>query len=118
MSKRNLGKFVARYCGDNEQAVAKLTLGEEHEDGIFEHTNVELSLTIRTDDCGLPVFWKTRWFHTLSYLRAALPEYIEAHCPDPKAAAEALGQLASPEHGILFPSYWGQPANAKMGGTR
>jgi hypothetical protein len=103
--------YVARYDGDNEEAIAELTFGDKHEDGIYEHTNVELSLTVGSDDCGLPVFWEIHWFHTLSYLQAILPEYIAEHCPHPVAAAEVLGMLGTPEYGILFRANWGEPAN-------
>jgi hypothetical protein len=103
MKRSSLRKFVGRYHGDNEQADAKLTLHDPHEDGVFEHTHADLRLTVRIADCGVPYLWKIRWQHTLSYLRAVLPDYIEEHCPDPEAAAAALGRLVSPEHGIFFP---------------
>jgi hypothetical protein len=107
--------YVARYDGDDAAADAKLTFGDEHEDGVYEHTNVELQLTIYSDDPGLPVSWEVGWFHTLSYLQAILPEYIAAHCPHPEAAAEVLGMLSSPEYGIFFRANAGEPADEADG---
>jgi len=96
--------YVGSCRGGDTWADVKLTLCEEHEDGVYEHTNVELRLTVRGDDPGVPVRWKVRWFHTLSYLQATLPEYLRAHCPYPELAEETLRRLVHPEHGLFFPS--------------
>ena len=53
---------------------------------------------------GLPCKWEIEWFNTLMYLQAAVPEYIEEHCPDPQTAAQVLGKLYHPKRGPFFPS--------------
>jgi hypothetical protein len=121
MSKKSLKKltktYVAAYRGPNEYAEAELEFIDEHEDGVYQHANFELRLTLHSGDCGLPIFWEIVWFHTLIYLQATVPEYIEEHCPDPETASEVMGALCSPEFGFFFPSYWGRPPNARLGGN-
>jgi hypothetical protein len=88
MSRKNLkGIYVARYCGDNEEGDAKLTFIEEHEDGVYEHADFELRLTIRCGDHGVLNLREIHWQHTLIYLQAELPDYIEGYCPDPETAS-------------------------------